>query len=327
MLFRNKKNLFLLLISGCIFWWMFSLHLFEKKEIDHACSRCMNLHTNNQSGRGISLSKLLSKIPKDDQLILEDFFHDLITQSLFGYVLFGNKPLSEAGCINPLSDFYFQFRLDHENLKFHKGITCWKKYCHLFSSEDYLFNFFGDAEKDRSITIALINKKEYLKVVKKNLSKFQSVFGPNMTAEKLLTKFATEQNFFENHFDCEMLGILFGYGEFNSYLFQRRADIDPDPYCCSRFILKKQPKIPRQGYATLEEEFADLNIQLQSLEDDILFDQGYMDLPRFKAVDSEETTRIKNDFIQTRKKMIKIFKDGEFFKKSMQRYTGLKSES
>ena len=319
MFFRNKKNLFFYFALGCVFWRIFSLHLFEKSEHPALKSRV-------SSEDKATLSKILSKIPKDDQLILEDFFHDLVTQSLFGYVLFGNKPLSDASCINPLSDFYFRFRMEPENLKFYKGIICWRKHYNLFPSKDYLFIFFEDPTKDDYIKIALVNKKAYLKIIQKNLIKFQTVLGPNMTAEKLLVKFVTDQDFWENPFDYETLGILFGYGESNSYLFQRREDINPQP-CCRRFTLKKRPKIPRQGYATIEEEYADLRIQLQPLEDDISFDREYMDLPRFAAIaNSEETIRIKNDFIQTRKKMIKIFRDGEFFKKSMQRYTGLESD-
>src|SRR5262249_53492300 len=100
MFLNNKKCVFV-----CLFFVCFSLYFFKKN------------HANK-----ISLSSIINKIPKNDQLILEDFFQGLITQSLFGYVLFGDKPLTEAGCINPASDFYFVYRIDPENLKFHKGI-------------------------------------------------------------------------------------------------------------------------------------------------------------------------------------------------------------
>ncbi len=307
---RNKKKCFFIFISLCIFWGCLSIHLFREDKFTDA-----------------SLSKILAKIPEDDQLILEDFFQDLIMRSSFGYVLFGNKPISEMCYVNPMSnDCYIEFRVAPENLKLQKGIECWRKYCKLFPSKNYLFNFFGDPSADDYIEVALVNKKKFIEVIQENLTKFQSVFGPNTTAEKFLVKFATEQDFWENHFDHEMLGILYGYGETNSYIFQRRTDINPQ-LRGGRFTLKKRPKIPRQGYSTIEEEYTDLLAKFRVLQDDHLLDRGYMGIPHFLAIlDSEETIRIKNDLILQRKKMIKIFKDGNFFKKSMQQYTGIDSK-
>src|ERR1700722_14701743 len=171
-----------------------------------------------------SISKIISKIPKDDQLILDEFFQDLIFRSPFGYVLFGNKPISTFHYVNPFSDFYVMFRIEPENLKLKQGIECWRKHYKLFPSKDFLFVFFGDPLIDEYIEIALVNKKKYIEVVQKNFTHFQRVFGSNITAEKMLDKISYEEDFFENNLDYEMLGILFGYGEFNSNLFQRRRD-------------------------------------------------------------------------------------------------------
>src|ERR1700722_19826023 len=227
-----------------------------------------------------SISKIISKIPKEDQLILDGFFQDLIFRSPFGYVLLGNKPISTIRYVNPTSDFYVMFRIEPENLKLRQGIESWRKYYKLFPSKDFLFVFFGDPLIDAYIEITLVNKKKYLEVVQKNLTKFQKVFGSNITAEKMLDKISSGQDFWDNNFDYEMLGILFGYGESNSYLFQRRYDIDPDVHY-GRFTLKKQITIPREGYTTVEEEFADLATRLDTLKDDHPLDNGYMDIPGF----------------------------------------------
>lgn len=301
---KNRKAYF---VFVCLFFGYLSMHLFNKNEKNKAL-----------------LSTIFSKISKEDQLILEDFFKFLICRTDFGYVLFGNKPVSDFHYINPNSDFYIFFRMDPENLKIRKGIECWRKCYKLFPSKEYLFNFFGDPSKDEYIEIALINKKRFIKVVQKKLNKFQRVFGLDITAEKLLHKFEVEPDFWENHFDYEMLGILYGYGETNSYFFQRRADVNPDPRSRGRFTLKMRPKNPSPFYSSIEEEYVDLSSKLQPLRDDLPLDRGYMNIPGFLAIhNSEETTLIKTEFIQTRKKMIKIFKNKDFFKKSMQRYMGL----
>ncbi len=275
-----------------------------------------------------SLSKILSKIPKNDQLILEDFFQDLITRRCeFGYVLFGNKPVSITGYLNPLSDFFKIYVLDSYNLKFQKGMECWRKYYKLFPSKDYLFIFFGEpSSKEDYIDIVLVNNKKLLEVTQKNLTKFQAIFGPNFTAKKLLKKIATEQDFWEEHFTSEMLGILLGYGEANSYFFQRRDDVNPEREG-GRFTLKKRTQTPRAGYATVEEEYADLQAKLQLLSDDHPLDEGYMQMPGFMAIaELEETIRIKDEYCRQRRNIIKIFQGGDFFKKSMLRYMGIESE-
>ena len=288
---------------------------------------CLYLHPfRRDSLKQDPISKIISKIPKDDQLVLDKFFQDLIFRSPFGYVLFGNKPISTLHYVNPASDFYVLFRVEPENLKLRQGIECWKKYYKLFPSKDFLFLFFGDPLIDDYIEITLVNKKKYIEVIQKNLPKFQKVFSSNITPEKMLDKISSEEDFWENNFDYEMLGILFGYGEFNSNLFQRRHDISPDMYK-GRFTLKKPIRIPRDGYATVEEEYADLKARLRSLEDDHPLDNGYMDIPGFLAIpDSKETIRIKNELAKQRKKIIKLFRNGSFFYKAICKYMGMEED-
>ena len=52
-----------------------------------------------------------------------------------------------------------------------------------------------------------------------------------------------------------------------------------------------------------------------------------MDLPGFLAVDSTETQKLKEDFEQQRKQMIKIYRNGSYFKKSMRKYVGSDSSN
>lgn len=266
-------------------------------------------------------SSFLIKIPKKDQLILEDFFQSLIINCDFGYVLFGNKPMSMTHYVNPVikKSIIDYHEFTPYNLKMKNGMECWRKYHGQFNSAKFMFVFFGNSSKDPIVEMALINKRKFIEGVQENLHVFQPIFGRNITGAKLIEKIANDPDFLEN-LNYEMLGILFGYGSLNSKCFQRRADINPKLYGW-RFTLKKLIETPLSKYATIDDEIHDIAKYFRPLKDGYPLDEAYMDIPGFLAIpDSEETISLKRDFIQQRKKMIKIYRDGNFFKKTMLKY-------
>lgn len=274
-----------------------------------------------RSGFRKPLSTILAKIPEEDQLILEDLFHKLIVETSFGYVLYGDKPFSEIQYVNPASELYFGFRFDPGNLRLRKGIECWRKYCRLFHSKNFLFVFPDEPKENTYIEVRLINKIKLLEVVKNHLIKFQRIYGSNFTQEKLLNKLTGERDFWDNSLDYETIGILFGYGSNNSHIFQRLCELKDGH--SRRFTLRMKPLTPSRGYSSVEDEIADLSCQFQFLEDEYPLDGAYIQFPGFKAkLDSEETQRIVNELYQTRKKMIKIYRNGNFFKNAMKQYIG-----
>lgn len=294
-----------------------------------SCGCLLYLHhtQKSQNSKKTKLSEIFVSIPPPDLVILEDFFQSLFVYHNLGYVLYGDKPMITISYNNPLfSQSFDLYSMEPENLKMKKGMECWRKYHKLFSSENFISVFFGDPSKDENIELILINKSKFINVVETNLDKFKPVFGKDVTGKQLLTKLINEKDFWTCNLDYEMIGILLGYGKINAHYFQRRSDINPKFYGW-KFTLKKLLRSPSPGYTCIEDEMVDLQNCFHPLEDDNHLDGGFMDLPGFLAVDSTETQKLKEDFEQQRKQMIKIYRNGSYFKKSMRKYVGSDSSN
>ena len=294
-----------------ILFCTFSFHFYQLERSDDA--------------KKPSLANLLVQIPKNDLVILEDFFQSLIVYYNLGYVLYGNKPMVTVPYINPFfSKPLNLYDIEPDILKMKEGMECWKKYYRLFPSKDFVFIFLENPSECKFNEMILINKSKFIKTADQHISKFKRIFGNEITGEKLLSKISIGADFWKYNLDYEMIGILLGYGEANANYFQRRADINPSIYGW-KFTLKKLQTSPRQGYTSIKDEMLDLQKNFRPLCDEKPLDEGYMTLPSFFVTpDCKEA--LSHDFGQQRKKLIKIYRNASFFKKSMARYTALAAQ-
>ncbi len=163
----------------------------------------------------------LQQIPDQDKEDLSLFFESLIRLEGFGYTIFGNKPVTQAGCwITPATnDFYF------DKVKvYKKGQELCEKYSSFFKTNNLIIRFEACGNW---YGIYIINKNNFLTTIDQNLRLFKQVLGETTTSQKIFQKLETKDKSFSeilNNDEC-LLGILFGYGTKNSIMFKRKTEI------------------------------------------------------------------------------------------------------
>lgn len=169
---------------------------------------------------------------------LEVFFRNLFYEDLFAYTLYGDKPMSfsdyslkdpspqELLKILPLDQCCEEILLEHcEPAKFlnHRWLL-WKKYSHPLKMENYRLMEKSIVSRPR---LLLINKNAFIQIVDENLDLFREILGPHLTAAHLLDRIVHEKTdlleILHNH--QGLLGILLGFGRYNSMLFYEKEKI------------------------------------------------------------------------------------------------------
>jgi hypothetical protein len=137
-------------------------------------------------------------------------------------VLTGSKPAALSAILDPS---YYQSTIlwkgFYRGTLFKKGLEVWKKYQHLFPSNHFCFLYNNDED---GIKVFLINKKQFIEEMTRNIEDFKAAFGMHITAEGLIDMANIQQQYFlqilDNH--VALKGIILGYGKHNSHLFQQR---------------------------------------------------------------------------------------------------------
>lgn len=279
----------------------------------------------------------------EDRKILTSLFEELIRCSPCGYTLFGDKPMSlirfEENFV--LSDFWFKDKL---KLFIHVGLPILKKYNSSFQKCNFIVH---DELKNKTRSLYLINKKEFLKTVQSEIRLFRSVLGDSITPEQVLSFVSKEDCCLDDALrgNCALFGILYGFGSKNSDLFYRREQVErmvsvlrTPPWKCSlpndvhekeemfrltnelQVINEKPQKIsPLYGCKTLSEELEFLNKRLQPVR------FRNMNISIVQAVDflgepdSEETVQLISKYEFIRQKMIKIVVSGKAFECTLEK--------
>lgn len=175
-------------------------------------------------------SEILIRTSDQDRKNLEELFNCFITQTTFPYTLFGDKPVSwlvihlpEFPKIKTSKQIIHRFS---GNIPIWSKWQSWKEYKKSFPLKNYLLfeesNSFWTNRKD----IFLINKKCFIEVVNQHKEIFQKFLKRPISGEDLLSEV-------ENKSSLQLvlagndllLGILLGFGEHNSSLYQQRADL------------------------------------------------------------------------------------------------------
>lgn len=164
----------------------------------------------------------IAKIPLEDRETLEKFFDFLIHNSIIGYPLCGDKPVS-IETFPSLARIPTQYAIKifskHPGYSIvWKGIKTWEHYSHLFPSNNFFFRFVSAYN-----TIVLINKKAAFNVIKENLDLFQKYTNTNQNVTEFLQEvICPKDKDYMIRYHTTLLGILLGYGRNNSIAFTKK---------------------------------------------------------------------------------------------------------
>ena len=249
-----------------------------------------------------SIQERLHSISASDQKDITALFRYLLFRSGFAYTCFGDKAIS-YDCFDLLEEVD---RLDHQSPF---ALNAWKKYAHLFPSQNFLFLFHENLEEQLA-EITLINKRAFKEVFDVHHAAFVSLFGSDVTAEKLLNLLIKRGSMWNtpmrDHED--LIGILLGYGEINARLYQRRAEIIGRKMSVQR--LQKVRLLPSEGFQTLDEELAHLKSHLENVPDENPFVYAIR-LPSFVADKKHpQTVEILNKYREQRNSFSKKYEKG-----------------
>lgn len=264
------------------------------------------------------VTKILRSINPEDRFYLDFYFRSLLFEDPLAYVIYGDKPMGFSGFYKPMisSDYPLQQGCSQRNLILKRGYELHKKYQPLFQSKNFIFVF---RETDDYNEIALVNRRNFIKTVARSSEDFQRVLGAEVSGESILDQFIREKEILVkplrgNH---ALLGILLGYGRKNSSTFHRKIE-----------IMKSQREfhlLHKKGYLTPSPGFNSVNEELDSLSKRLLpmcepyQEFSLIDLPAFMVDPNDsETHEIREKFIKQRKKIIDIYRGGNFLETTLE---------
>jgi len=278
--------------------------------------------------KSVDVTKVLRTLPKEDRESLEWWFRHFWASS---YVIFGNKPMAFHGVntVEPYNPEILQVhgfmdsicRLHQENFAQIKGVEAWEKHKHLFPSSRFIIL---ENYSQGHVTIFVINKPAFLTQVEENIDYFREVLGNNTTPQQVLDDCLQSNDLYKdvlkNH--DGLLGILLGFGQHNAKLFSRRCQIT-DANQPKAFSLTKKPLIPSHGFSTLDEELTDIHSKFGRFDDIEAndFNPLFLSLPGFVADHtSPETKKLKTEYTQQYKKIVKIHKNKDFLEITLKQF-------
>ena len=261
-------------------------------------------------------SQFLDSISRKDRNCLRLFIRDLVWWNQAAYVLLGDKPMA-LGCFEKNRRQaggglkVFLGWISSRRSEINRGFRVWKRYKEFFSSSKYIMLYElldGGIEG-----VYLINKEAFAKKIKESKDLFERCIGesnPETLFElmKTMPLFGTVLK--QRH---DLLGVLLGFGEKNACLYQK--------FYAKRLALNKEERkafdqVNNFSPAWSKEEsqfwidrfpkdvsWIDLYIKRKLPTDPhLIASPGFM-----CNRDSEETRKIKKEFVDTRKKIIETY--------------------
>lgn len=279
-----------------------------------------------EKDRSGSIAKKLKTIPQEECQYLDFFFRAHF--NVLGYCLFGNKPIAIMGYSDifaEVDDIYGAldriFCTFHPmNLKMSRGWEIWQKYQHLFPMKNYAFIKTKNLIDNNYSALILINKKEFLKIVREHLDDFKKVLGNKINPESLLEEVLTSHDVFGDvlkHHDG-LIGTALGFGRNNAWHYHHRwktfsplqKNSTNDEF---KFFKPISPK-----------EIDQLDQKLQSFDHRGILDFNplLMSLPGFAAdPDSIETKRLKAEYNKQYRAIIHRYQKGDFLEITLKQMT------
>lgn len=169
----------------------------------------------------------------DEKKYLTSFFKICFCSYEFGYTIFGEKPMSidTLDLIRPsIEDSAYK---DDEwticEYRKKEGWEVWKKHFQDVPLDGFSLIFYPAPNRSELIYFYIINHKNFLRIVEKNLEDFQKVLNRKITSNDILNEYKKGEgeifNTIENH--DGMLGILLGFGKENSFKFMNKEKLSP----------------------------------------------------------------------------------------------------
>lgn len=262
---------------------------------------------------------LILLMPLKDRNNLEYLFRSMVAWDVGGYTLFGCKSMHMNGFIKPLStkDWrLFCASITPPNLRKYRAWETWEKYRDSFEKENPACLMWSEKnpfwrEPHPAMSILLVNKQRLFKTVKLHFEDFQTVLHrEKFSAEDLLADAKIHpflKTVLKNH--NGLIGILFGFGRDNAWLFEERE--------------KGKNKVPLTFLWIDDEEICSF---LQNIPNKAWWWGGWfpydlseiLSYPTFLAdINSIETKELKQEFISTRRKILNYYEGKDFLEASL----------
>lgn len=181
--------------------------------------------------QNLKIQEILSEIPHDDRIVLEQLFSTLILENYFAYTLFGSKPMTHKGA------FYDVLDRDRtqENAGDHIFLTSWELWKKYASRSEFQTPNYAFVEKKfpELFEIHFLNKKNVEACVEEYFATFQEILGADITPQQVYQNLVYADDVYDALGNSQILyGILFGFGEENARGYHEKFELDlniPDP--------------------------------------------------------------------------------------------------
>jgi hypothetical protein len=179
----------------------------------------------------IAVEKKLEHLSNLEREYLENFFQYTMRISTFGYVLFGDKPMSidaydnfipqkSVEGIDYMADEHI---LDRYRLK--EGWEVWIKILPLFPLPNHTFISYVQPEDSESMEICVINNRAFIDTVNKNLQDFHNVLNTKATAQEIFEDYIHQgPSFAVIRGHDGLFGTLLGFGRTNAWTYFESND-------------------------------------------------------------------------------------------------------
>lgn len=255
--------------------------------------------------KNVTIFTELNKLTTEERYYLEGFFKSCAFEDL-SYVLFGHKPMAYMCFVKPESFHAHYKHLSFSDMKTKKGLAIFRKYQPFFSKRKFIM-YIDDSEPD-TVAITLVNKKNFICTFNKYRQDIEKILGEKLTGEDILFQMAQEDHFALPFTSDALLGILFGYGNHNSQLVQRRTEICDQlekTYLLKKYVLlhRERENIDQrmQHFVSFQEKYSSI------------IKKPFMGLPKFNADrDDPETKELIELYTRDQKKIKQIYSQPNF---------------
>lgn len=171
------------------------------------------------------IDEQLKDLRKEDRKKLEYVFEYLFFFDQFGFTLYGSKPMCMARLI-PKNEFL-------------EGWEIWKRIAPRFETEDFVL---GEFLYNDHLFVLFANMSLVEEIYNQNKMIFQEEFNGRVTLESLKNSLRFRDRLFYELLDNHLTaGILFGYGESNARLFNKRERLPEDSRQPMTFFSEAHP--------------------------------------------------------------------------------------
>lgn len=246
------------------------------------------------------ISGFINSLNAQEKEYLANFFKVQFFIDAFGYTIFGEKPMSidliDIHRETKSTDGFDYMDIEHiwDRYRVKEGWGIWKNYAHKFYQKNISIIEYPSHLSPNCIEIAIINHKNFIKVVSENLEDFQSILGNTLTPSQILNEYlkGDEAVFQKIRLHDGLFGTLLGYGRENAWEFNRLGRAGES---MTSFTSLKEfsPELEKNGTKNILP-------------------------PLFSVIpNSEETLKLRTSYEKQRAKVNSIYQSQDFLEKTL----------